>query len=432
MHTATDSRQHSGAFSGKHLRSKDGKHSGHRNKKRYSAKGNFRGRGSKNNKAGFDPSQFINRSLTDPVIVEDNFIPENTFEQFGMSPLLIKTLHRLNIKTPTPIQDKVIPEMLKGNNVVGLAETGTGKTAAFLLPLLEKGIKDTKRQTLIVTPTRELAAQIEAEFRSLSQGSNLNSVVCVGGAAIGPQISKLKQKPNFIIGTPGRLLDLIGRSNFKPEYISTVILDEADRMLDMGFINDIRLILAKIPNPRETHLFSATMPKAAKDLIRDFLDNPIEISVKKKDTTNNIEQDVVIYSPESKFERLIETLEGIKEGKIIIFGAMKHGVEKLAKQLKRDGHSADSIHGNKSHNQRKRSLERFKSGQISILVATDVAARGIHIDSVSHVINYDLPGTFEDYIHRIGRTGRARKTGKALTFISKNNTGKKNAKRRSF
>lgn len=392
--------------------------------KRFSGKRNSSSKSGRFNQSHFDPSQFISKSSVNLNTTEEKFIPKHNFEEFGLSPLLTKTLEKLNIKTPTPIQDKIIPEILKGNNVVGLAETGTGKTASFLLPLLEKCIKNRKKQTLIVTPTRELAAQIEAEFKLLSQGSHLTSVLCVGGTAIGPQISKLYQKPNFIIGTPGRLLDLINRSKLKPEYISAVILDEADRMLDMGFINDIRSILTNIPTSGETHLFSATMAKAAQDLVRDFLKDPVEISVKKKDTTESIDQRTVIYSPENKFERLIETLNNIKKGRIIIFGEMKHSVEKMTKQLKAAGHSADSIHGNKSHNQRKRSLDRFKNGQISILVATDVAARGIHIDSVSHVINYDLPNTFEDYIHRIGRTGRAQKTGKALTFVSKVKRGR--------
>ncbi|MGM0629214.1 MAG: DEAD/DEAH box helicase [Patescibacteria group bacterium] len=381
-------------------------------------------KGKKFGQAKFNPSHFINRSSSTADVAEDLFVPKHTFEQFNISPLLTTTLNRLHIKTPTPIQDKIIPEMLKGNDVVGLAETGTGKTAAFLLPLLEKSINDRKKQTLIITPTRELAAQIEAEFKSLGQGSKLSSVLCVGGTSIGLQISKLQQRPNFIIGTPGRLLDLINRSKLKPEYISTVILDEADRMLDMGFINDIRAILTKTPDSRETHLFSATMAKAAQDLVRDFLKDPVEISVKKKDTMESIDQDIVIFSPEDKFEKLVETLKGIEKGRIIIFGAMKHSVEKMTKQLKATGYSAESIHGNKTHNQRKRSLDKFKNGQVSILVATDVAARGIHIDSVSHVINYDLPNTFEDYIHRIGRTGRAQKEGKALTFISKNDMKK--------
>lgn len=392
---------------------------------------NFGGsnRGKKFARNNFDPSQFINKAPQTPVI-EEKFTPIHTFEQFKLSSELVATLHKMAIKTPTPIQDKVIPEMLKSRDIVGLAETGTGKTAAFLLPLIELTLSDPKRQTLIVTPTRELAAQIETEFKALSRGLNMHTVVCVGGVGIGPQISALQRRPQFIVGTPGRLIDLINRGRLQTDKLSAVVLDEADRMLDMGFIDDIRTILEKTPPQRETYLFSATITSAAQKLVKDFLKDPIEISVKKKDTIESISQDIVTYSPDTKFEKLIETLGEIKKGRIIIFGAMKQSVEKLSKQLKRSGYSADSIHGNKSHSQRKRSLDGFKSGRTDILVATDVAARGIHVDNVSHVINYDLPSTFEDYIHRIGRTGRAHKLGKALTFVPKNHINQK--RKRSF
>ncbi len=387
--------------------------------RRSSKKSSFK-RGGRSKQPHFDPSQFINNSSLNINVVEDQFFPKHTFLEFGLSKPLTDALERLKIKIPTPIQDKVIPEILKGNDVVGLAETGTGKTAAFILPLLEKSFQMRNKQTLVVTPTRELASQIEAELKLFGHGSGITSVLCVGGAGIRPQISKLERKPNFVIGTPGRLIDLINRGILKPEVITAVVLDEADRMLDMGFINDIKAILKNIPTTRETHLFSATMPKMARELIHDFLNDPVEISVKKKDTIDGIDQGVIFFTQENKFKKLIETLEDINKGRIIIFGEMKYGVEKLSKQLKSVGFSADSIHGNKTHSQRKRALDRFKNGQTSILVATDVAARGLHIDNVTHVINYDLPNTFEDYIHRIGRTGRAHKKGKALTFVPEN------------
>ncbi len=401
--------------------------------KRSSGRPSFRGFGRAKNsgRSSFNPSQFINRTPS-TTEVEEEFSPIHTFEQFGLAPSLLVSLNKMGVKKPTPIQDRIIPEILKGNDVVGLAETGTGKTAAFLLPLIDMTLKDGKRRTLIVTPTRELAVQIEAELKMLGQGMNLQSVVCVGGAGIGPQISALQRNPRFIIGTPGRLIDLINRGKLQPENIKTVILDEADRMLDMGFINDIRAILGKTPASRETHLFSATMASSAQALVKDFLRNPVEISVKKRDTISSISQNVISYSPDKKFEKLTETLEKIKGSRIIIFGAMKYSVEKLAKQLKQFGFSTDSIHGNKSHGQRKRSLDRFKNGQIKILVATDVAARGIHVNNVSHVINYDLPSTFEDYIHRIGRTGRAHKSGEALTFVSERTTEDRRPRPNSF
>lgn len=318
---------------------------------------------------------------------------------------------------PSPIQDQIIPHILEGKDIIGLAETGTGKTAAFLIPLIEKTLKEYSRQTLILTPTRELAIQVEDELRKLSAGNKIYSTICVGGTSIRPQIQGLRRKNHFIIGTPGRILDLISQGHFKPQHIRTVVLDEADRMLDMGFINDMRKILSHVSKERENLLFSATMSDATKGIVRDFLRNPITVSVKKKDVTDSIFQDVVRYDKDNKFEALSSLLQDTDFRRVIIFGAMKHSVEKLAKQLIQSGVKAESIHGNKNHSQRQRSLKAFKSGNARVLVATDVAARGIHVDNVSHVINYDLPNTFEDYVHRIGRTGRADKRGVALTFV---------------
>jgi len=365
----------------------------------------------------FDPSQFIN---TNPVDVKEvAYEPKNTFETFGLSKELVRTIHSMGLTTPSPIQDQIIPEILAGRDVIGLAETGTGKTAAFLIPLIEKTKKDMHRETIILTPTRELAQQISDELRKLSHGMRLFSVTCVGGVNIHPQIKMLRKQNHFIIGTPGRVLDLIERGDMKLFGIKTVILDEADRMLDMGFIRDIRTILSKTPDARETLFFSATMSEAAKGLVHDFLRNPVMVSVKKKDVTNSIEQDVVRYGVHDKFETLVSLLKQSEFKRVIIFGAMKHSVEKLAKQLSVSGIRSESIHGNKSQGQRQRSLDAFKKGRSQVLVATDVAARGIHVDDVTHVINYDLPNTFEDYVHRIGRTGRSTKHGKALTFVAK-------------
>lgn len=364
----------------------------------------------------FDPSQFIN---TNPVDVkEEVYVAKHTFKSFGIDNRMVRTIADMGITTPSPIQDQIIPEILNGNDVIGLAETGTGKTAAFLVPLIEMTNKTYKRQTLILTPTRELALQVEAEFRKLSKGFKQYSTVCVGGTNIRPQIQGLRRTNHFIIGTPGRVLDLLDRGHIDPLKITTVVLDEADRMLDMGFIHDMRKILENIPKEKETLFFSATMTKDAEKIVNDFLRNPVCISVKKKDVTNSIEQDVVRHGHHDKYETLLTLLKDTDEFKrVIIFGSMKHSVEKLAKQLSGDGVVAESIHGNKSHGQRQRSLSRFKSGNARVLVATDVAARGIHVDNVSHVINYDLPNTFEDYVHRIGRTGRGSNRGKALTFV---------------
>ncbi len=363
----------------------------------------------------FDPSQFIN---TNPVeVVEEVYTPKHKFGDFGLDKKLVHTLSTIGLSVPTPIQDQIIPLILDGRDVVGLAETGTGKTAAFLLPLIHKTLKEYSRQTLILTPTRELALQIEQELKKLSKGFKIHSTVCVGGTSIRPQIHGLRRKNHFVIGTPGRIQDLIDNNHFKTSAVSTVVLDEADRMLDMGFIGPIREILSGTPKERETLFFSATMDDKTKQLVGDFLKNPEVISVKKKDVTNSIKQDVVRYGHSDKFETLEKLFQDSSLQRVIIFGSMKHSVEKLSQELSKSGIKAESIHGNKNHSQRQRSLARFKSGQSRVLVATDVAARGIHVDNVSHVINYDLPQTFEDYVHRIGRTGRGDKKGQALTFI---------------
>jgi ATP-dependent RNA helicase RhlE len=378
-------------------------------------------RGGRGNSGGrkmktFDPSQFIN---TNPVeLTEEVYTPKNSFDTFGLDKNIVKILPELGLKNPSPIQDQVISHILKGQDVIGLAETGTGKTAAFLLPLITKTLKDKHRQTLILTPTRELAIQIENELRTFTKGMRIFSTVCVGGTGIGPQIKGLRQTNHFVIGTPGRILDLIQRKHFKTEYVTTVVLDEADRMLDMGFIHDMRSILKNTPHDRETLFFSATMDKNTEDLVNDFMKNPITVSVKKKDVTSSIEQDVVRHRRDNKFETLLSLLQKEDFKRIIIFGAMKHKVQKLADDLSASGIRSESIHGNKSHGQRQRALGNFKNGRVKVLVATDVAARGIHVDDVSHVINYELPTSFEDYVHRIGRTGRSNKRGKALTFIS--------------
>lgn len=344
--------------------------------------------------------------------------PKHTFNDFGLDSRITNLISAAGLTSPSPIQDQVIPEILKNRDVVGLAETGTGKTAAFLLPLIHKTLNQQNRQTLILTPTRELAIQIEQELRKFSRLLHIYSTVCVGGANIRPQIQNLRRRNHFIIGTPGRILDLIDSRHFNTKNITTVVLDEADRMLDMGFIKPIRDILAGIPAEREMLFFSATMDERMKSLSTEFLRDPATISVKKKDVTNSIRQDVVRFEHDKKFETLIDLLSSSEFKRVIIFGAMKHSVEKLANELSSRNIITESIHGNKNQSQRQRSLTAFKSGRARVLVATDVAARGIHVDQVSHVINYDLPNTFEDYVHRIGRTGRGHHKGEALTFIA--------------
>ncbi len=367
----------------------------------------------------FDPSQFINKNPVE--IKEVVYEPKNTFKTFGLDPKISNIVENMGITTPSPIQDQIIPHIMHGHDVIGLAETGTGKTAAFLLPLIHKTMHEDKggkmRKTLILTPTRELAIQIDDELKKFSAGLHLYSTICVGGVNIRPQIRALKRDNHFIIGTPGRVLDLQRQGHLRTNDVTTLVLDEADRMLDMGFIGDIRTIIGGTPDSRETLFFSATMTKDAQKVVHDFLKDPVEISVKKKDVTNSIEQDVVPFTQADKFETLMLLLSKEEFSRVIIFVAMKHVASKLAHQLSDNDVIAESIHGNKSHVQRQRALKKFKSGNARVLVATDVAARGIHVDNVSHVINYDLPQQFDDYVHRIGRTGRGDKKGKALTFV---------------
>ena len=361
-------------------------------------------------------AKFMNKTVV--TTSEPVFVPEHTFADFDINPHLKANIIARKYESPTPIQDKAIPHALLGQDVVGLAETGTGKTAAFLIPLIDKVMKQKGERVLIMAPTRELAVQIEKELAGFARGLGFRGMVAVGGANIGPQITQLKHDPAFVIGTPGRLKDLMERKALVLTGFGTVVLDEADRMLDMGFIDDMRLILSKMRKERHTLFFSATMGKDIERLIGDFLDQPVIISVKTRDTPSSVDQDVVrIPRGKDKFEVLAEMLKDREFSRVLVFGRTKYGVEKLAKALSRLHIHAESIHGNKTQGARQRALEAFKAGKVSVLVATDVAARGIDIPAVSHVINYDLPSTYEDYVHRIGRTGRAALKGKALTFV---------------
>ncbi|MCB9818678.1 DEAD/DEAH box helicase [Candidatus Nomurabacteria bacterium] len=382
---------------------------------RYPSRGGGGG-GGRRKTPTFDPSKFINTNPQSET--EEVYEAKNRFSTFGLNDRFARAIVANGLEIPSPIQDQVIPLILDGHDVIGLAETGTGKTAAFLVPLIEKTLRDYSRQTLILAPTRELAIQIEAELRKLASKERIYSTVCVGGTSMHPQVRALRRKNHFVIGTPGRVLDLIERGYIKTESFSAVVLDEADRMLDMGFITDIREILKSIPKERDTLFFSATITDDAKKLVNDFMKDPKTVSVKKKDVINSIKQDVVTHGHHNKFETLANLLKQPEFARVIIFGAMKHSVEKLANELTAAGIKSESIHGNKSHPQRQRALTSFKSGRVQVLVATDVAARGIHVDNVTHVINYDLPNTFEDYVHRIGRTGRGSKRGIALTFVA--------------
>ena len=369
-----------------------------------------------------DLSKLINKAQPQEDV--EVYTPVHTFADFKIDSQLKENILQKGYMTPTPIQDQSIPVVLEGKDIVGIANTGTGKTAAFLLPLIDKVLKmralGKEERILVMAPTRELAIQIEAEFYGFAKRLGISAVVCVGGAGLEPQIRQLRRHPSFVIGTPGRLKDLEERRELKFESFQTVVLDEADRMLDMGFIPDMRFIIGKMPADRHTLFFTATMSRDIERLIGDFLKDPVRIMVKTRETAATIDQDVVYFNgAEHKFTTLVDMLKGPEFDKVLVFGRTKHGVERLTKDLTRSGIKAESIHGDKTHGKRQKALTMFKQDHVNVLVATDVAARGLDITGVSHVINFDLPGTYEDYTHRIGRTGRAGKTGKALTFIEK-------------
>lgn len=363
-------------------------------------------------------SRYINKAVE--AEQEAPYVPTHTFDSFGLSQRTASTLKHMGFTAPSPIQDQSIPSALEGKDIIGLANTGTGKTAAFLLPTIEKLNQNRAiASVLILAPTRELAQQIDQEFRRFSAGQNLYSTLIVGGANIARQIQQVKRGPHVIIGTPGRVKDLIDRRVLRLHGVNTFVLDEADRMCDMGFVRDIRTIEAELPKERQTFCFSATMTPDVKSIVEEFMRQPVTVSVVKNQTNDHIEQDVVHARDKAhKIELLTEMLQQPEFEKVIIFGETKYGVQRLADSLTRSDLPAEAIHGNKSQSQRERALKSFKSDKVSILVATDVAARGIDIDNVSHVINFDPPKQYDDYVHRIGRTGRAGKSGKALTFVN--------------
>ncbi len=371
-----------------------------------------------------DSSRFINKAVITEKV--EHFVPDHAFSDFHIDEKLKKNIKDKGYVSPTPIQDKAIPHIIRGSDLVGIANTGTGKTAAFLIPLINKVLLSRKHvkpdpsdaRVLVVVPTRELAQQIESELKDFTPNLNMFAVCCVGGASMGYQLSGLQRAHSFIIGTPGRLKDLIDRKSINLARYSTVVLDEADRMLDMGFIADIKYMIAKMPPERQTLFFSATMSPEIKALIKDFLTEPVMISVKTSETSSQVEQDIVrVPAGKNKLDVLRDLLVQPGFDKVLIFGRTKHGVERLAKELKTMGFKAESIHGNKTQGQRQKALSLFKQSHANILVATDVAARGLDIAGVSYVINFEIPSTYDDYVHRIGRTGRAGKRGKALTFV---------------
>lgn len=362
-----------------------------------------------------DPSKFVR--VATPVKAED-YTPTHAFVDFAVDERLQRNIAAKGFVHPTPIQDKTIPLGLQGRDVIGIANTGTGKTAAFAIPILHRLMSDKQSKALIVAPTRELAQQIEVECRQLGKGGGFTGAILIGGAGMGNQLRDLRANPRIIIGTPGRIKDHLERGSLKLHDVNLVVLDEVDRMLDMGFVHDVRQLLSELAQERQAFYFSATLDARVSGLINTFSPNAETVSVRMSDTSDNVHQDVIPYNGKAdKLEALHTLLNEEVVTKAIVFESTQRNVERLEQELRSRGFAVDAIHGGKTQGQRQRALDGFKQNRSKILVATDVAARGIDVADITHVVNYGLPQTYEDYTHRIGRAGRAGKIGYALTFV---------------
>ncbi len=380
------------------------------------SRGNRSGGGNRRKSQYIDPARFVSAAK---ITEAEVYLPTHQFSDFEVNPLIKTNLDKKGFVTPSPIQDQTIPLGLQGKDVIGIANTGTGKTAAFAVPILHNLVARQNSRALIIAPTRELAQQIEEECKSIGKGSGVTGALLIGGTNMGGQLRDLRGNPRIVIGTPGRIKDHIERGSLNLSLFNTVVLDEVDRMLDMGFVADVKSILSQLSKPRQSYFFSATLDAKVSSLIQTFSNDPVTVTVKTGATAENVNQDVVKYrSAGEKMEKLSEILNKVHVEKIIVFDETQRSVEKLSKELLARGFSADAIHGGKSQGQRQRALKRFKNNEITILVATDVAARGIDVIDITHVINYSTPQTYDDYVHRIGRTGRAGRVGHALTFVN--------------
>ena len=347
-----------------------------------------------------------------------------SFADLGLRPQILEAIAQQGYESPSPIQAQAIPAVLAGNDVMAAAQTGTGKTAGFTLPILEKlsdgqPAKANQVRCLILTPTRELAAQIADNVTMYSQKLPLKSTVVFGGVKINPQMQKLRSGADILVATPGRLIDLFNQRAVRFDQLEVLVLDEADRMLDMGFIHDIKRIIKFLPKKRQNLLFSATFSADIRQLAKGLINNPVEISVTPENSTvERIDQWLCPLDKGRKTQALTFLIEDNDWQQVLVFSRTKHGANRIAKQLEAKGHSAAAIHGNKSQGARTKALAGFKDGTIKILVATDIAARGLDIEQLPQVVNFDLPNVAEDYVHRIGRTGRAGKTGEAISLVS--------------
>lgn len=377
-----------------------------------------RGGGKKKRGETISIDKYINTKIVENQ--QSEYKSERQFADFGLNPVIVENLKSKGYETPTAIQDQTIPYILEGRDIVGLANTGTGKTGAFVLPIIHKAVEAHRpNHTLIITPTRELAEQVDDELFSFTKGLKLYSAVCVGGMNITNQIREIRRGVHVIIGTPGRLKDLIDKGLLDISKIDMLVLDEADQMLDMGFLPDVKEIISHTPAGRQVLCFSATMDARIAGLIKEMQEDPITVSVLQKQTSQHIYQDIVrSRDSQHKYEQLTTLLQEPEFEKILVFAETKHGVQRISDNLNKSGLASESIHGNKNQSQRRKALGMFKKNQVRVLVATDVAARGLDIPQVDLVVNYDEPNTHDTYIHRIGRTGRAGKNGHARTFVS--------------
>ena len=355
----------------------------------------------------------------------------NDFESLGVGGAFRRALGDKGYTQPTPIQTQAIPQLMQGKDLLGIAQTGTGKTAAFALPLLQRlddenlRPKPRRPRALILAPTRELALQIHEELTSIGRYTKLRHAFIIGGVSQNPQIRGLAQGLDVLVATPGRLLDLAAQRHVDLSEVSVLVLDEADRLLDMGFVRDVKRIVAQTPKSRQSLLFSATMPKEVAALARELLKDPVRVDVSPKEmTVKEVDQRVVMVGNGDKQRMLEHLLRDDEVSRAIVFTRTKHGANKVARKLEKAGIGAEAIHGNKSQNARQRALQNFKNGDAWVLVATDIAARGIDIDAVSHVFNYELPHEPESYVHRIGRTARAGATGAAWSLVDPSERGR--------
>lgn len=381
------------------------------------SRGGGSGRGLHESKLKGQIDIFIKKSQQSSEL-EIDYKSQKTFSDFDIANPLKENIVKKGYTNPTPVQEQAIPAILQGRDLIGLANTGTGKTAAFLIPIIHKIFKDRNESALIITPTRELAVQINEELKAFAWDLKIYSALLIGGSNMHRQLNDLRRNPNVVIGTPGRLKDLIQRNMLRLNDFSIFVLDEVDLMVDIGFVNDVKYFMGLLPQVRQSLFFSATISPKIREILSNFVQNPVTVSVKVQDTAENVDQDVVrVINRDKKVDQLHDLLIKNEFEKVLIFGKTKHGIEKLNRELEYRGFKVGSIHGNKKQSQRQRILQSFKRDEINILLATDVASRGLDIPDVTHVINYDLPQTYDDYVHRIGRTGRAGKTGIALTFV---------------